>query len=158
VRARLRLRATRAWGMRGQVGSRLQGSGDLPGSRHRRTAGDGARGSGGGAVHPERGREGRVRPLSARWRRRRARRAAFVDQVSERDTNPLLLLFQPPIMMPMVSLSLTFPHMRLSSAVRLQHERNRELPFIVGRKGVPDCVLEVPMDLGGDQDAPLERH
>jgi hypothetical protein len=43
--------------------------------------------------------------------------------------NPLRPLCQPPVVVPMVSLLRKHPHIRLSSAVRSQHEREqRELP------------------------------
>jgi hypothetical protein len=47
--------------------------------------------------------------------------------------------------------------MRLSSAVRLQHERERELSLIVGCQGVPAHVSEVPMGVGGDLRRSLEQ-
>jgi hypothetical protein len=63
-------------------------------------------------------------------------REVLVDQGSRRGINPLRPLCQPLVVVRMVSVLLEYPHTRLSSAVRLQHERERDLPLI---------VLEIPI-------------
>jgi hypothetical protein len=62
----------------------------------------------------------------------------------------LIALCQPPVVVPMVPPLRKCPLFGLSSAVRLQLEREREPPLIVGREGVPAHVVDVPMDLSGD--------
>jgi hypothetical protein len=85
-------------------------------------------------------------------------REVLIDQGSGRGVNPLRPLCQPPVV-PMVSLLRKYPHIRLSSAVRRQHERERKLlSHIVGREGVPADVVDVPMDVSGDPDAPAKPH
>ena len=76
--------------------------------------------------------------------------ARAADQGSGPGDSQLRPLCQPPVVVCMVPLLRKRPHMRLSSAVRLQRERERELPLIAGRNGVAAHVLEVPMDVGKD--------
>jgi hypothetical protein len=85
-----------------------------------------------------------VFPHPAHWRHRRpqrrstclpVQRTADRDQGSGRGDNQLRPLCQPPVVVPMISLPPKHPHIRLSSAVRPQHERERELSSHRGSRG-----------------------
>ncbi len=85
-------------------------------------------------------------------------REVLVDQGSGRGVNPLRPLCQLPMVVPMFPLLRKCPHMRLSSAVRLQHERERELPSQRGSRKSSRLRRKVPMDVGGHLDAPVKPH
>jgi hypothetical protein len=87
-------------------------------------------------------------PVTPRPQRRSTclpvQRTADRDQGSGRDDSPLRPLCQSPVVVPMVSLLLKHPHIRLSSAVRPQHERERELPSHRGSRGSSHSRLRSP--------------